>query len=247
MQSDRDQSAKKAIHQTLYNIDSVLNSISSLDDEEAELEKEENNMIITSFDTLYSDSSIFNDFPIPLGVIVQPFSTNPKLLRRVDGDPIRCDHCGAVVSSADEIGDNGYWKCSFCQTLSSFSYGNGESVVGKRNELLELRPELAMDGERIEYSPSATDVNVLYSPSTDAKALIFVIDKSLTTTQFKHIQDSLSVVLSSPNLSHYYVGLIVYSETIEIYEFGGSVGEADVFPGNRMPSPIVSTSSLYVS
>ena len=38
MQSDRDQSAKKAIHQTLYNIDSVLNSISSLDDEEAELE-----------------------------------------------------------------------------------------------------------------------------------------------------------------------------------------------------------------
>ena len=161
MQSDRDQSAKKAIHQTLYNIDSVLNAISSLDDEEAELEKEENNMIITSFDTLYSDSSIFNDFPIPLGVIVQPFSTNPKLLRRVDGDPIRCDHCGAVASSADEIGDNGYWKCSFCQTLSSFSYGNGESVVGKRNELLELRPELAMDGERIEYSPSATDVNVL--------------------------------------------------------------------------------------
>ena len=55
MQSDRDQSAKKAIHQTLYNIDSVLNAISSLDDEEAELEKEENNMIITSFDTLYSD------------------------------------------------------------------------------------------------------------------------------------------------------------------------------------------------
>ena len=66
-----------------------------------------------------------------------------------------------------------------------------------------------------------------------------MIDKSLTTKQFLHIQNSLSVVFSSPSLSHYYIGLIVFGEVIEIYELGGQIGEADVYPGSHLPSAAV--------
>lgn len=239
MQSDPNQSAFRATQQAAYNMDRAINAISSLDDEQSELEREEANMVISSFDVLYSDSSIFNDFPLPLGVMVQPFSMDSSRICQVDTEPIRCNHCGAIVSSASEVGDDGYWKCAFCETMSSFSYGSGEAVAGKKNEVLSAHPELLREGETREYCGGTTDANVLYSPAADTKALIFIIDKSLTTAQFKHIQESLSVVLGNLSLSHYYVGLIVYSDIIEIYELGGTVGEADVFPGNRMPSQMV--------
>ena len=83
----------KAPHRTVYNVDSLLNAFSSLDEEQQEIGEKKNRMIVPSVECLLSDSTIFNDFPLPVGFIFQPFVVLPRGCLRKEQHPIRCDRC----------------------------------------------------------------------------------------------------------------------------------------------------------
>ena len=69
-------------------------------------------MIIPSVESLYADPSIFSDFPLPVGFLIQPFVSERESLVRVERKPIRCGKCGAVASFLSEIYFEG--KRVFC-------------------------------------------------------------------------------------------------------------------------------------
>lgn len=231
----------KPVQQSLYNMDSLIDVSSSMDEEQLEIEKKQNCMIVSSVDCLYSDPTLFDSFPLPIGLIVHPFLHNSDSTVHVTSKPVRCENCGVVASKLSEVESNGCWKCTFCSSISSEPYKGEYINKNKQINILECHPELSEDAETVEFGTCSEDENTLYSPTLDTHAIIFVIDKSLTTKQFLHIQNSLSVVFSSPSLSHYYIGLIVFGEVIEIYELGGQIGEADVYPGSHLPSAAVAS------
>ena len=231
----------KPVQQSLYNMDSLIDVSSSMDEEHLEIEKKQNCMIVSSVDCLYSDPTLFDSFPLPIGLIVHPFLHNSDSTIHIKSKPVRCENCGVVASKLSEVESNGCWKCTFCSSISSEPYKGEYINKNKQINILECYPELSEDAETVEFGTCSEDENTLYSPTLDTHAIIFVIDKSLTTKQFLHIQNSLSVVFSSPSLSHYYIGLIVFGEVIEIYELGGQIGEADVYPGSHLPSAAVAS------
>lgn len=226
----------KAAHRTVYNVDKLLNAYSSLDEEQQEIEKKKNWMIVPSVECLVSDSTIFNDFPLPIGFIFQPFVVETRGCLQKEQHPIRCDHCEAISSNLSEVESNGNWKCAFCKTINS----SPEYV--DRNKSLDMRsvhPEWSSESKTVEYLTTSSDVNTLYSPVSEARALLFLLDKSLTASQFEHLQDSLSIILNDCSVSDFYIGLIVFGDVIEIYELEGRVGEADVYSGSHLPSSSV--------
>ena len=73
MDENGNQSNKKTMLQGWYNMDSFLSVYSSMDEDQQEIERKQQQMIVSSVNYLYNDSSIFNNFPLPIGVIIQPF------------------------------------------------------------------------------------------------------------------------------------------------------------------------------
>ena len=197
-------------------------------------------MIIPSVESLYADPSFFSDFPLPVGFLVQPFASEKESLVKVERKPIRCEKCGAVASFLSEIDEEGKWVCCFCDKRSSIPYGGENAVKTSSTDVRSLYQELDPKWTSVEYVSIPDDRSVLYSPVTENRAILFLVDKSLSPNQFQQIRDALSVFLFDPSLSNYYMGLIVFGEVIEIYEMEGSIGAADVFSGTQLPSPSVS-------
>ena len=88
------------------------------------IERKQQQMIVSSVNYLYNDSSIFNNFPLPIGVIIQPFEYDSLKTLRIDQEPVCCEYCDAIASSISEFETNGCWRCAFCKTKSSNPYKN---------------------------------------------------------------------------------------------------------------------------
>lgn len=247
METTEERPSSKPVHQSLYNVDNLINVSSSMDEEQQEMEKKQNCMIVSSIDCLFSDPILFDSFPLPIGIIVHPFSHDSEKALHIETAPVRCANCGVIASNLSDVESNGCWRCTFCSSISSEPYNGEYTIRGKEINIQERYPELSKEADTVEYRNSSQEDNILYSPTLDARAIIFVIDKSLTTKQFLHIQNSLSVVFSSPSLSHYYIGLIVFGDVIEIYELGGQIGEADVYSGSHLPSNAVGFRGVFDS
>lgn len=239
MDENGNQSNKKAILQGWYNMDSLLSVYSSMDEDQQEIERKQQQMIVSSVNYLYNDSSIFNNFPLPIGVMIQPFEYDSLKTLRIDQEPVRCEYCDAIASSISEFETNGCWRCAFCKTKSSNPYKNERIRVKTEIQDEEQYKELSRHANTVEYSNGISDLDSEYAARADIKALIFVIDKSLSSNHFKNIQKALSIILQNPALSNYYIGLIVFGEVIEIYEMGGTIGEADVFSATQFPTEFV--------
>ena len=247
METTEERPSPKPVHQSLYNVDNLINVSSSMDEEQQEMEKKQNCMIVSSIDCLFSDPILFDSFPLPIGVIVHPFSHDSEKALHIETAPVRCTNCGAIASNLSDVESNGCWRCTFCSSISSEPYNGEYTIGGKEINIQERYPELSKEADTVEYRNTLQEDNILYSPTLDTRAIIFVIDKSLTTKQFLHIQNSLSVVFSSPSFSHYYIGLIVFGDVIEIYELGGQIGEADVYSGSHLPSTAVGLEGVFHS
>lgn len=220
-------------------MDSLLSVYSSMDEEQRELEEKQRNMIVSSVSYLFNDSSIFNNFPLPIGFVVQPCNYSDERLLRIDQEPVRCEFCNAIASYISEFETNGNWKCSFCKTKSSTPYNNETFDKTNRLESTKDYKELSRNSDTVEYLNGMGDYDAEYTARADIKAVIFLIDKSLSSTHFENLQESISIILKNPSLSNYYIGLIVFGEVIEIYEMGGTVGEADVFSATQLPTEFV--------
>lgn len=242
MNEHNGKTTNETVLQSEYNMDSLLSVYSTMNEEQQELEKKQNHMIVSSVSCLYNDSTIFNSFPLPIGLIVQPFMYDPLRTLRIDQEPVRCEFCHAIASYISEFETNGSWRCSFCKTKSSIPYNN--EVFDRNNQLnsTEQYRELSKNADTVEYLNGTTDYEAEFAANADIKAVIFLIDKSLSSTHFKNIQESLSIILKSASLSNYYIGLIVFGDVIEIYEMSGDIGEADVFSASQLPTEFVSVS-----
>ena len=231
--------SSKPLLQGEYNMDSLLSVYSTMDEEQREIEKKQKNMIVPSINFLYNDSSIFDHFPLPIGVMIQPFEYNSLQMLRIDQEPVRCEYCDAIASYISEFETNGSWRCSFCKTKSTTPYNNEVFDRNKRLESTEEYRELSKNSGTVEYLNGMGEFNYEYTARSDIKAVIFLIDKSLSSRHIRNIQESLSIILRNPSFSNYYIGLIVFGEVIEIYEMGGPIGEADVFSASQLPTEFV--------
>lgn len=240
MQKEASRSNMQPTQQIVPNVDTLISAYSSLDEEQQEIDKMKGRMIIPSVESLYADPSIFSDFPLPVGFLVQPFASERESLLKVERRPIRCEKCGAVASFLSEIDEEGKWVCCFCNERSSIPYGGESAVKTSSTDMRSLYQELDPKWTSVEYVSVPDDRSALYSPVTENRAILFLIDKSLSPNQFQQIRDALSVFLFDPALSNYYMGLVIFGEVIEIYEMEGSIGAADVFSGTQLPSPSVS-------
>ena len=242
MQEETVRSNGIAPHRTVYNVDTLLNAFSSLDEEQQEIGEKKNWMIVPSVECLLSDSTIFNDFPLPIGFIFQPFVALPRGCLRKEQSPIRCDCCEAISSNLSKVESNGNWKCAFCETI------NASPEYVDKNKSVDLKsvyPEWNSETTTVEYQTMASDVNALYSPVSETRALLFLIDKSLSASHFVHLRESLDFFLNDTSFSDLYVGLIVFGDVIEIYELEGRVGEADVYSGSHLPSASVHSHYIH--
>lgn len=239
MQEEANRPSTQPAQHTVPNVDTLINAYSSLDEEQQEIDKWKGRMILPSVKSLYANPSIFSDFPLPVGFLIQPFASEKESLLKVEQKPIRCEKCGAVASYLSEIDEDGNWVCCFCKERSSIPYGGESAVKTSSAEVKSIYKELDSKWSSVEYVSVPEDRSALYSPVTENRAILFLIDKSLSPHQFRQIRDALSVFLFDPALSNYYMGLIVFGEVIEIYEMEGSIGAADVFSGTQLPSPSV--------
>lgn len=237
--------SNKAMLQGEYYMDSLLSVYSTMDEEQRELEKKQKNMIVSSTTYLYNDSSIFNHFPLPIGLIIQPFEYDSLSMLRIDQEPVRCENCNAIASYFSEFETNGSWRCSFCKTKSSNPYNNETFGKNNRLESTDQYRELSKNSDTVEYLNGMGEFDYEYTARSDLKAVIFLIDKSLNSSHFRNIQESLAIVLRNPSLKNYYIGLIVFGDVIEIYEMGGQVGEADVFSASQLPTEFVFFVQMY--
>lgn len=239
MQKEVSRSNMQPAQQIVPNVDTLISAYSSLDEEQQEIDQMKGRMIIPSVESLYADPSIFSDFPLPVGFLIQPFVSERESLVRVERKPIRCGKCGAIASFLSEIDEEGKWVCCFCKERSSIPYGGENAARTSSTDIRSLYPELDPKWSNVEYVSVPDDRSALYSPVTENRAILFLIDKSLSPNQFRQIREALSVFLFDPSLSNYYMGLIIFGEVIEIYEMEGSIGAADVFSGTQLPSPSV--------
>ena len=208
-------------------------------DEYQELENRPRKMIVSSVNYLYNDSSIFDHFPMPIGLVIQPFEYDSYSTLRIDQEPVRCENCNAIASYISEFETNGNWKCSFCKTKSSIPYNNVSFDRNNRFGDAQEYSELSKNAKTVEYLNGTGCFDFEYTARADLKAVIFLIDKSLSSEHFKNIQQSLSIILNNDSLSNYYIGLIVFGDVIEIYEMGGTIGEADIFSASQLPTEFV--------
>lgn len=227
----------KSSQRTVYNLDQLIQSYSSLDEEQAEIDKKMKQMIVPSVDVLYQEPSVFNSFPLPMGFIFQPFVLGSGDCLQVDHSPVRCVRCKAIASNLSEVESNGNWKCAFCSTVSSSSYNNQYININKKMDIREEYRELNANVHTVEFVTDSDKTPSLCSPSSHSRSILFLIDKSLSSTQFNQIRESLSVILEDPLCEDYYIGLIVFGDVVEIYELEGQVGTADVYSGTHLPSP----------
>ena len=228
---------EKSSQRTVYNLDQLIQSYSSLDEEQAEIDKKMKRMVVPSVDMLYREPSVFNSFPLPIGFIFQPFVLESRDCLQVNHSPVRCARCKAIASNLSEVESNGNWKCAFCTTVSSSSYNNHYINKNKNMNIREEYGELNPNVHTVEFVVDNDKTPSLYSPSSNNRAILFLIDKSLSSTQFNQIRESLSVILEDPLCEEYYIGLIVFGDVVEIYELEGHVGTADVYSGTHLPSP----------
>lgn len=239
MNESSSRTAGESVLQSGYNMDSLLSVYSTMDEEQQDLEKKQNQMIVCSVNCLYNDSTIFNSFPLPIGLIVQPFLFDSLCTLRIDQEPVRCEFCHAIASYISEFETNGSWRCSFCKTKSSIPYNNEVFEKNKQLNSTEQYRELSKNAATVEYLNGVMDYEVEFAANADIKAVIFLIDKSLSSAHIKNIQESLSIILKNASFSNYYIGLIVFGDVIEIYEMSGEMGEADVFSSTQMPTEFV--------
>ena len=119
MQKEVSRSNMQPAQQIVPNVDTLISAYSSLDEEQQEIDQMKGRMIIPSVESLYADPSIFSDFPLPVGFLIQPFVSERESLVRVERKPIRCGKCGAIASFLSEIDEEGKWVCCFCKERSS--------------------------------------------------------------------------------------------------------------------------------
>ena len=233
---------KKPVQHSLYNMDNLISAYSSMDEELQGVEEQQHQMIIPNFRSFCVDTSLYDTFPLPIGLVVQPFVKDPLHTSRLHCQALRCDSCGAVFDQSDCLSEEELLKCAFCGTVSNYSCRDHPLFTNN----LEQESYHEESSPRIyEYVEKEEGTSVLYSPSSSTTALLFIIDKSLSGEQFQHIQESLEIVLNDLPIENCYTGLIVYGEVIEIYEFGGPLGEADVFSGSHLPDAAVVSSSCF--
>ena len=222
---------------TVYNLDQLIQSYSSLDEEQVEIDKKMKRMIVPSVDKLYREPSVFNSFPLPIGFIFQPFVLGSRDCLQVNHSPVRCARCKVIASNISTVESNGNWKCAFCATVSSSPYNNQYINKNKKIDIKEEYGELNANVDTVEFAMDSDNTPSLYSPSSSSRAVLFLIDKSLSSIQFNQIRESLSTILDDPLCEDYYIGLIVFGDVVEIYELEGCVGTADVYSGTHLPSP----------
>ena len=239
MSNNNEKQRKRRLLQGEYNMDDLLHVYSTMSDEHQELENRPKKMIVSSVNYLYNDSSIFDHFPMPIGLVIQPFEYDSFSTLRIDQEPVRCENCNAIASYISEFETNGNWKCSFCKAKSSIPYNNVSLGKTNRSEEIQDYCELSKNAETVEYLNGTGCFDFEYTARADLKAVIFLIDKSLSSEHFKNIQQSLSIILNNDSLSNYYIGLIVFGDVIEIYEMGGNIGEADIFSASQLPTEFV--------
>lgn len=236
MQEELLRSQEKTSQRTVLSIDQLIQAYSSMDEEQEEIEKKANWMIIPSAESLYRESSVFGMFPLPVGFIFQPFAVESGDCLQVHHPPVRCARCKAVASNLSKVEDHGNWRCAFCTTVSSGPYNNQYININRQINLREEFAELNSEVNTVEFTVDGEMDPSLHSPSSNHRAVIFLIDKSLSAEQFQHIRESLSVIFNDPLCEDYSIGFIVFGDVIEIYELEGRVGEADVYSGTHLPS-----------
>ena len=83
MQKEVSRSNMQPAQQIVPNVDTLISAYSSLDEEQQEIDQMKGRMIIPSVESLYADPSIFSDFPLPVGFLIQPFVSERESLVRV--------------------------------------------------------------------------------------------------------------------------------------------------------------------
>uniref|UniRef100_A0A7N0UWI4 Protein transport protein SEC23 n=2 Tax=Kalanchoe fedtschenkoi TaxID=63787 RepID=A0A7N0UWI4_KALFE len=167
------------------------------------------------------------------GALVCPgreISSGPQIIQR---DPHRCQNCGAYSNVYCKILlGSGQWQCVVCRNLNG---SNGEYIASSKEELRSF-PELSSPIVDFIQTGNMRPGFIPVSDSRISAPVVLVIDECLGEQHLQHLQSSLHAFVDSlPPTTR--VGVILYSRTISVYDFGErSVASADVLHGEKSPT-----------